>query len=113
MKFSKFREFRPGNEVSKYLGVDLVFTLRELFTGLSRLNFNNNFQSFETEVTVPAGSELAIRNELGEVPSGKIILRDGGSNQVVDGDTAWDDNFVYLKNLDGSNDVTVKVVFLR
>jgi hypothetical protein len=116
MKFSKFREFRLQlatlENVIKYLAVDLVFSLRELYTGLSRLNFVENFESFKVTVTVPASSELAIRNQLPETPTGKIILRDGGSNSVVDGSTAWNSNFVYLQNLSGSP-VTVTAVFFK
>lgn len=121
MKFSKFREFRDLSggigEVVKYLTVDLVFSLRELYTGLSRLDFTENFEAFEVTVTVPAATSpvtnLAIRNQLDPViPTGKIILRDGGSNGVVDGTLAWTKDYVYLQNLDAS-DVTVTVVFFK
>ena len=116
MKFSKFREFRLQvadlNSIIKYLTVDLVFSLRELYTGLSRLSFTENFEAFEVTVTVGATSELPIRNQLAETPRGKILLRDGASNSVVDGDTAWNSNFVYLKNTSGSA-VTVTAVFFK
>ena len=117
MKFSKFREFRlvtaTLDSVIKYLTVDLVFSLRELYTGLSRLDLEENFNAFKVSVTVPASSELAIRNQIGpDVPTGKIMLKDGSSSSVVDGDTDWNANFVYLKNTSGS-DVDVTVVFLR
>lgn len=116
MIFSKFREFRLQiaslDSVIKYLSVDLVFSLRELYTGLSRLSFADNFQSFQVTLIIPASSEIPIRNRLPEVPSGKIILKDGGSSSVVDGDTPWDLNFVYLKNTSGS-EVTVSVVFFK
>lgn len=118
MKFSKFREFRDLSggigEVVKYLTVDLVFSLRELYTGLSRLDFTENFEAFEVTVTVPANSELAIRNQLDPVvPTGKIILRDGARAGVLDGDTAWTKDYVYLKNTDATNDITVTVVFFK
>ena len=121
MKFSKFREFRISNyeiertveQMRKYLAVDLLFSLRELFTGLSRLKFEENFDAFKTTVTVPSGgADFAIRNELSEAPTGKIILRDGGASTVVDGDTTWTSDYVYLKNTGGS-DVTVTVVFFK
>lgn len=110
MKFPRPRLFRPGNAIDKYLGVDLVYTLRDLFTGLNKLSFNDNFQSFQVSVTVTASSELAIRNELGVIPTGKIVVRDGGSSDIVDGDTAWTADWVYVKNLSGT-DKTVTVIF--
>lgn len=111
MKFPKFREFRNQDTVEKYLSVDLSYTFKELFTGLLKLNFGDNFDCFVVTATVPASGEVAIRNELGKVPIGKIIIRDGGSNQIVDGDTEWNQNFVYLKNLSATQR-TVTAVFL-
>ena len=99
-------------EVINYLETDLAYTLKDLARGLlNRLNFDDNFNAFTAEITVPSGgADLAIRNRLDRTPVGKIIVRDGGANTVVDGDTAWSNDFVYLKNTGGS-DVTVTVVF--
>ena len=115
MKFSKLREFRQDGvsliaDVRNYLMVDLVFSLRELYNGLTKLSFDDNFNSFTVSVTVPATSELPIRNQLDRIPTGKIILRDGASNAVVDGATAWTRDFVYIQNTSGSA-VDVTVVF--
>ena len=119
MKFSKFREFRlvtaTIESVVKYLSVDLVFSLRELYTGLSRLDFTENFQSFKVVVELPlGGGDVAIRNQLSPiVPTGKIILRDGGGNTIVDGNTDWNEDYVYLKNTSGTTDYEVTVVFFK
>lgn len=109
MKFSQFREFRPGNIAEKYLSVDLVVTLRELFNGLSKLTFSENFKSYTTSITVAASGDTAVQHDLGEIPTGKILIRDGGSQDIVDGDSAWTTNYIYLKNL-GASPVTVTVI---
>lgn len=126
MKFPSFREYK-GNllensenaavlvlDVVRYLSIDLVKGMRELTNGLSKLTFDQNFESFETTVTIPASSELAIRNELrGVVPTKRLIVRGGtGAYSVVDGDTAWTTDYVYMKNTSGSS-VTVTLVFLK
>lgn len=126
MKFTAFKEFKreyqSGGERSltdriiSYLTVDMATTLRELQHGLTRLRFADNFDSFIVDVTVPTGgTDFAIRNRLrsGQIPTHRIILRGGsGSESVVDGDTDWTKDFVYLKNTGGS-DVAVTVGFFR
>ena len=98
-------------------GLDTIFNLKplikELATGLSRLDFINNFESFETaELTIAATTEEKIRNELSAIPTKMIITKQTGNSLVTAGDTAWSDDFVYIRN-QGSNSVTVKVLFLK
>lgn len=120
MKFSSFKEFRDAvlsdlPSVIKYLSVDMTKIIRELQVGLTRLKFTDNFESFKTTVNIPAGAEVSIRNELrsGLVPTERIILRGGtGTEDVVDGDSTWNNNFVYLKN-NGASTAIVTVLFLR
>ena len=127
MKFSSFKEFRGLRSIvqmapdrmieviGEYLRVDVTKTLRELAVGLTRLRFTDNFEAFEVEVTIPATSEVPIRNELKskEIPTQRLVVRGGtGAQNVVDGDTEWTQDFVYLQNTGGS-EVTVTVVFLR
>lgn len=125
MKFSVFKEFRgiPINSmpetalmvIDKYLKVDLTRMIKELTTGLNLLTFVDNFQSFEVEVTIINGTELQIRNQFsdGTIPSRRIVIRGGDDSQnIVDGDTDWDANFVYLKNV-GSATATATVLFLK
>lgn len=121
MRFTAFKEFRtifPHNaidDVLEYLKNDLKKFLREVDFGLTKLSFTDNFESFQTTVTIPSMTEVAIRNELnnGVTPSRKIILRgkDGAQN-VVDGDADWTQNFVYLKNT-GASAIEVTVLFMR
>lgn len=119
MKFTAFKEFRFNSSlgaVVDYLTVDLRKFLRELQLGLTRLKLLDNFESFQTTVTLPVSvTDYQIPNELvsGLAPTQRLIVRGGdGSEQVVDGDTPWSNEFVYLKNL-GSSAVTVTVIFLR
>lgn len=121
MKFLGFKEFRsyfqPGltetDIISRYLKTDYKKILRDLQLGLTKLSFEDNFQSFEIEVTIGAGAELAIRNEIRDaIPSQRLIVRGGaGSQDIVDGDTEWTRDFVYLKNTGGSS-ATATVVFI-
>jgi hypothetical protein len=117
VKFSLLREIRDTgtlalSDIITFLTRDFGKTIRELDLGLTRLSFVDNFRAFKTTVTIPAGTELAIRNELRSViPSERIILR-SNSSSIVDGDTAWSLNFVYLKNTGGSQ-ATITVVFLE
>ena len=118
MKFAGFREYRPSNqtieEIIKYLSVDLVRSQRELTVGLTKLDLEENFNSFLVNgIVVPAASELAIRNQLNVIPTQRIIVKGGtDSNNVVDGDTPWDINFLYLKNV-GATDATINVLFIK
>jgi len=118
MKFGAFKEFRKEaqgeNGVEGYLDADLTKIIRELSIGLTRLSLQDNFDSFTVTVTIPATTELAIRNQLvGRLPAYKLILRGGDNTHlVVDGETAWNLNYVYLKN-NHVDPLTVTVVFFR
>lgn len=87
--------------------------LKELSIGLTRLDFVNNFQSFQTEVTITANTEEKIRNELTFIPTKMLIVKQTGNALVTAGDTVWTANYLYLKNHDAANDATVKVIFFK
>lgn len=120
MKFSSFKEFRgalaaTAEDVVNYLNADLTKIIRELNVGLTRLTFDDNFESFVTTVTIPAGTEVAIRNGLlnGMVPRYRVILRgNDGSKDVVDGVVAWNKDYVSLRNV-GASSATLTVAFMR
>lgn len=117
MKFSSFKEFRYMTaatvmEIAEYLRVDVTKTLRDLTVGLTRLRFTENFTAFKVDVTIPATSELAIRNQFRDrVPTERLVVR-GNSSAIIDGDTEWNLNFVYLKNT-AAVAATVTVIFLE
>lgn len=118
MKFSKPREFKAGSQVKvtdlvAFLGGLNVF-FKELFEGLTKLRFEDNFRGcwIEENLIIPASSELEIRNQVrGTIPTKWILVKRTG-NTIVDGDTEWTQDFVYLKN-SGVADVTVSVLFLQ
>lgn len=104
------------NSVLKYVDIDLWSWLKDLSTGLLKINFKENFQSFTvTNLKIPAGMEVAIPNGFrtaypGRIPSGRIITRQQGDANIIDGTTLWTDTQVYLRNPSG-NDAVVSVVF--
>lgn len=114
MKFLGLKIFRSGSTIEdavNYLSVDLANSLRDLTTGLSRLKLLENFEGFEAQVSFSGAGEVAIRHNLGFIPSQRLIVRATASD-IVDGDTAWSKDFVYLKKT-GSGAATATVVFLR
>ena len=87
---------------------------KELATGLRNITFSDNFTAFEeSDLTIAANTEAKIRNKLTIKPTKYIIIYQTGNALVTAGDTAWSDDFLYLKNHDSSNSATVSVLFLR
>lgn len=102
----------------KYLEIDLWTWLREVASGFTKINFEENFQAFTVkDVSIPAGKEVGISNQFrnrypGIIPSGRIIIRQKGDANIIDGDTEWTSNTLYLKN-PSSNNAVVSVLFFR
>lgn len=102
----------------KYIEVDLWSWLRELFTGIQKINFEDNFTSFTVEnLTIKAGVEIAIPNNFrsitaGGIPSGRIITRQRGDANIIDGIKPWTPETVYLLN-PSVNDVVISVIFFK
>jgi hypothetical protein len=100
----------------KYLEVDLWSWLKDLSNGLLKIDFKQNFQSFiVTDISIPAGMEVPITNQFqssysGVIPSGRIIIRQTGDANIIDGDTEWTSTQLYLKN-PSANDAVVTVLF--
>lgn len=106
------------NSVVKYVEIDLWSWLKELSTGLLKINFNENFQSFIVQnITIPAGMEVSIPNQFrtaypGTIPSGRIITRQIGDANIIDGNTSWTENHVFLRN-PSANDAVISVLFFK
>jgi len=106
------------NSIVKYIEVDLWSWLKELSVGLLKITFSENFQSFRIDnLSLPAGMEVAIPNGFrtaypGIIPSSRIIVRQKGNANVIDGDTEWNDSHVYLKN-PSANDTVISVIFFK
>ena len=110
MKFRGFREFLAG-KVDDFVKRDLSACMRDLFSGLSRLSFEDNFESFTSEVKLQPGEEVTVKNRLPTIPSKWIIVRQKGNAVLTDGGT-WDAERVSIKN-NGSVIVTATIIFMR
>ena len=77
------------------------------------ITFADNFTSFEITLEIAANTEEKIRNQLTIRPSGYIIKKQIGNALVTAGDTVWDDTFLYIKNHDSTNSVTITIIFIR
>lgn len=92
--------------------------MKELTLGFTKINFNDNFQSFIVEnVSIASGKEVAIANEFnnrypGLIPSGRIIVRQSGNANIIDGVNKWTADLLYLRNPSEENAI-VSVLFFR
>lgn len=106
------------NALVKYVEVELWSWLKDLATRMLKINFRDNFQSFSVEnLSLPAGIEVSIPNQFrisypGNIPSGRIITRQQGDANILDGLTEWSDTHVYLRN-PSANDAVVTVIFFK
>jgi hypothetical protein len=106
------------SNIIKYIEVDLWSWLKDLTNHLLKINFKDNFQSFLVEnITIPANTEISISNQFnisypGYIPSGKIIVRQQGDANILDGITEWTDTHVYLRN-PSSNNAVISVWFFK
>jgi hypothetical protein len=103
--------------MSKFRDV-LLYTIpkltKELGVVLKDITFLDNFRSFQVvDQTIAANTEVKFRNSLNIIPSTMIINKQTGNGLVTAGDTSWDNNYIYVKNNDASNSVTVTITFLR
>jgi hypothetical protein len=106
------------NSISTYIEVDLWSWLKALSIGLLKIDFKQNFQSFTVEnIAIPAGVEVSIPNQFrtaypGNIPSGRIIIRQQGDANIIDGLTEWTDSHVYIRN-PSANDAVVTILFFK
>lgn len=102
----------------KYLEIDLWSWLKELSNGLLKISFKENFQSFIVDnLSIPAGQEVAISNQFrtaypGTIPSGRIIVRQQGDANIIDGTKVWTETQLYLRN-PSANDAVISVLFFK
>lgn len=92
---------------------NLESLISDLMIGLNRLDFKENFQSFEYEATIAAGAEISIKNQLNPaIPRYMMVLKQVGAGQITAGSVAWDRDSLTLKN-HGSISLTATVLFIR
>jgi len=102
----------------KYLEVELWSWLKDLTTGLMKIDFEQNFQSFIVKnVTIPAGMQVSLSNQFqkvypGVIPSGYIIVRQRGNANIIDGTSEWTANHVFLQN-PSAEDAIINVIFFK
>lgn len=117
MKIPSLRELgerlKSLDAIWNYLQTDHSTNLRELVAALRKMDFQNNFESFEWTGTIASGVELSIENRLrGVIPSKRIIVRSNIS-EITDGAAEWTKEFVTLKNNHATDTATLTVVFLK
>jgi len=104
------------NAILRYIDIDLWSWLKDLSTGLLKIKFKENFQCFTvTNLSIPAGIEIAIPNGFrstypGNIPSGRIITRQQGDANIIDGIAQWTETQVFLRN-PSVNDAVISVIF--
>lgn len=106
------------NGILKYIQVDLWTWLKEFSVAFLKINFQDNFQSFQVDnLQILAGQEVSITNQFknrypGLIPQGRLIIRQKGNATIVDGDKPWTPDLVFLKNA-STNDVIISVIFFK
>lgn len=110
MKFRGFREFVSG-KVDYYVQHDLTSCMKDLFAGLKRLSFEDNFDTFLADVKLQAGEEVTLENRLSAPPSKYLVVRQTGNGLLTDG-SVWSAEKVSIKN-NGAVVVTATLIFMR
>lgn len=116
MRFNDAPKLAYSSGVLLYLQSTLWAWFKDVTSGLRRLTFGDNFQSFEVTVTIQAGAQATIVNGFtgvipSAIPTKRIIVRQTGNGVITDGPQAWTADFVYLTN-NGAGPVTITVIFL-
>jgi hypothetical protein len=116
MRIKRPPKLTNRSSLVKFVEVDLWSWLRELANGTLKINFNDNFQGFIVEdLKIPATTEIQIYNQFrttypGKIPSGRIIVRQKGNANIIDGQEPWTADFVYLLN-PSANEAVITVFF--
>lgn len=104
--------------VVKFIESDLWTWMKSISIGFLKMNFQDNFQSFTiSNLSIPAQTEVSISNQFqgkypGLIPTGRIISRQSGDANIIDGDTPWTSTIVTLKN-PSLNDAVITVIFFN
>jgi hypothetical protein len=104
--------------IDKYIQIDLFSWMKDVTSAITKINFQDNFQSFTVNnISILAGMEVGISNQFknrypGTIPTGRIIIRQKGDANIIDGDSDWTEDLVFLKN-PSANDAIVSVIFFK
>lgn len=113
-KFSGFRTFKIGKtveEVIHYLLNGLALSLKELQAGLTKLSFEDNFESEIIQVSIQAGATAGFPHSLGVIPSKRLIVK-ASQSTIDDSATPWTSSAVYFRN-SGPTDLTATIILMR
>lgn len=88
--------------------------IRRAFVSLQEILLNlspkDNFKAFVWEGNIAATTEQRIRNKLGMIPLGRLVVR-GNGVIISDGTTTWTDQYVYIKNESAVQATGLVVIF--
>jgi hypothetical protein len=114
MRFREFKRFigKTTEETAHWLTTELNSVMRELYIGLRKLNFKENFQCFEWEGEILPGEEVAIYHSLGRTPTSFITTRPVGTGLIIIGDTEPSPTVFYVKNIASSTTFNGKILVL-
>lgn len=100
----------PSN-IYQFLMSEMFTWMKDICTGLIRLDFLENFQSYRvTGLLIAAGDTVNITNPLPFIPRTRLIVKQTGNGLVTDGE--WTIQVLKLIN-NGADPVTVSVIFFR
>ncbi len=113
MKFKAIKRFadETSEKAISWITTELNACLRELFIGLSKLTFAENFVTYSWSGTLAINEVLQISHPFKQIPSGYIIYKQVGDAVVDASTTEWTSEVLYLRNNSGTNAVTLTVVF--
>lgn len=114
MKFNLPTELENERADSRLRFQFVVRALRNLFTGLSKLSYADNFDQFTAEVEFTS-TEMQIRNGFrdGSIPVGFQMLNGQGDVILLPGSTEWTSDYVYVRNSNGANGASATVMFFK
>ncbi len=104
--------------IIKFIEADLWTWLKDMSVAFLKINFADNFQAFTVaNISIPAGTEVAIPNQFknrypGVIPVGRIVVRQIGDANIIDGATPWTENLLFLQN-PSANDAVISVLFYK
>lgn len=58
---------------------------------------------------VAGGGQTQVKHTLGRIPIGYIPIRQPHTLNICDGDSAWDDTYIYFHTTDSASDVVVMI----
>lgn len=111
-KFLRPKPFGGGaiDQIVKFLRVDLAKILSDLVEGLRHLRFEDNFDHFLCDVTVPAGGTVIVPNQLRSRTVKWWPVRITGDSRLIQTEITEEIVAIYNRSL---SDTTATLLFVR